>query len=133
MNPHPLRLYLLSLSSLNSPLPSCSPAHRIITSYRTFFLYAGSAQEAEDWIKILQWKLVSYLHPSPITLHSSPLTLIHHQSLLTTHPSPITSHPSLLTTHSSPVTPHYSLVTIHPLHLILYPSYHQLIALKGSL
>lgn len=31
---------------------------RIITSYRTFFLYAGSAQEAEEWIKILRWKLV---------------------------------------------------------------------------
>ena len=33
--------------------------HRIITSYRTFFMYASSAQEAEDWIKILRWKLVS--------------------------------------------------------------------------
>ena len=32
---------------------------RIITSYRTFFMYASSAQEAEDWIKILRWKLVS--------------------------------------------------------------------------
>lgn len=30
---------------------------RIITSYRTFFLYASSAQEAEDWIKILRWRL----------------------------------------------------------------------------
>ena len=35
-----------------------SLTHRIITAYRTFFLYAGSAQEAEDWIKILRWKLV---------------------------------------------------------------------------
>ena len=34
---------------------------RIITPYRTFFLFAGSAQEAEDWIKILRWKLE---HPS---------------------------------------------------------------------
>lgn len=30
---------------------------RIITSYRTFFLYASSAQEAEDWIKTLRWRL----------------------------------------------------------------------------
>jgi hypothetical protein len=34
---------------------------RIITSYRTFFLYASSAQEAEDWIKILRWRLVHWL------------------------------------------------------------------------
>lgn len=34
---------------------------KIITPYRTFFLFAGSAQEAEDWIKILRWKLE---HPS---------------------------------------------------------------------
>ena len=27
--------------------------------YRTFFCYANSTQEAEEWIKILQWKLVS--------------------------------------------------------------------------
>ena len=26
--------------------------------YRTFFCYANSTQEAEEWIKILQWKLV---------------------------------------------------------------------------
>jgi dual adaptor for phosphotyrosine/3-phosphotyrosine/3-phosphoinositide len=30
---------------------------KIITSYRTFFLIAISAQDAEDWIKILRWKL----------------------------------------------------------------------------
>ena len=24
-----------------------------------FFMYASSAQEAKDWIKILRWKLVS--------------------------------------------------------------------------
>ena len=34
---------------------------RLVTPYRTFFLYASSAQEAEDWIKILRWKLD---HPS---------------------------------------------------------------------
>ena len=51
-------------SSCSFPL-SLSPLwcgmflHRIITSYRTFFMYASSAQEAEDWIKILRWKLVS--------------------------------------------------------------------------
>ena len=26
--------------------------------YRTFFCYANSTQEAEEWIKMLQWKLV---------------------------------------------------------------------------
>ena len=31
---------------------------KVITSYRTFFMYASSAQEAEEWIKILRWKLV---------------------------------------------------------------------------
>jgi len=30
---------------------------KLITPYRTFFMYASSAQEAEDWIKILRWKL----------------------------------------------------------------------------
>lgn len=30
---------------------------RIITPYRTFFMYAGSAQEADNWVKILRWKL----------------------------------------------------------------------------
>lgn len=40
------------------PSLSLSLLFRIITSYRTFFLYASSAQEAEDWIKILRWRLV---------------------------------------------------------------------------
>lgn len=30
---------------------------RIVMPYRTFFCYANSTQEAEEWIKILQWKL----------------------------------------------------------------------------
>jgi len=33
-------------------------ACRIVMPYRTFFCYANSTQEAEEWIKILQWKLV---------------------------------------------------------------------------
>ena len=32
---------------------------RIVMPYRTFFCYANSTQEADEWIKILQWKLVS--------------------------------------------------------------------------
>ncbi|XP_003382501.1 PREDICTED: dual adapter for phosphotyrosine and 3-phosphotyrosine and 3-phosphoinositide-like [Amphimedon queenslandica] len=32
---------------------------KVVSSWRTFFLYATSAQEAEDWIKILRWKLES--------------------------------------------------------------------------
>ena len=34
---------------------------RIVMPYRTFFCYANSTQEADEWIKILQWKLVSVL------------------------------------------------------------------------
>ncbi|KAJ7382278.1 Dual adapter for phosphotyrosine and 3-phosphotyrosine and 3-phosphoinositide [Desmophyllum pertusum] len=30
---------------------------RVVMPYRTFFCYANSTQEAEEWIKILQWKL----------------------------------------------------------------------------
>ena len=30
--------------------------------YRTFFCYANSTQEAEEWIKILQWKLVGIVY-----------------------------------------------------------------------
>ncbi|XP_032229589.1 dual adapter for phosphotyrosine and 3-phosphotyrosine and 3-phosphoinositide isoform X2 [Nematostella vectensis] len=30
---------------------------RIVMPYRTFYCFANSAQEAEDWIKMLQWKL----------------------------------------------------------------------------
>lgn len=42
--------------------------------YRTFFCYANSTQEAEEWIKILQWKLVciiytSYYQISVILIH----------------------------------------------------------------
>ena len=34
--------------------------------YRTFFCYANSTQEAEEWIKILQWKLVRIVNtPRP--------------------------------------------------------------------
>ena len=34
--------------------------------YRTFFCYANSTQEAEEWIKILQWKLVGVYFIFPI-------------------------------------------------------------------
>ena len=38
---------------------------RLVTSTRTFFLIACSGQEAEDWIKILRWKLE---HPFGLSL-----------------------------------------------------------------
>ena len=37
--------------------------------YRTFFCYANSTQEAEEWIKILQWKLVGTLIQSDYLIH----------------------------------------------------------------
>lgn len=31
---------------------------KIVTRERTFFMFASSAQEAEEWIRIIKWKLV---------------------------------------------------------------------------
>ena len=65
LTPFPSHSFRLSPSLSLFPSLSFSPLWcgfflcRIITSYRTFFMYASSAQEAEDWIKILRWKLVS--------------------------------------------------------------------------
>ena len=55
--------YLTTYSSCYFNLCSCyscftSPC-RIVMPYRTFFCYANSTQEGDEWIKILQWKLVS--------------------------------------------------------------------------
>jgi len=30
---------------------------RLITSYRTFFMFASSEAEADEWVQILDWKL----------------------------------------------------------------------------
>ena len=55
---YPIILCLLFYYPFLSPfLSPGSFLCRNITSYRTFFMYASSAQQAKDWIKI--WKLVS--------------------------------------------------------------------------
>ena len=38
-----------------------SSSLRLITSYRTFFMFASSEAEADEWVQILDWKLVREL------------------------------------------------------------------------
>jgi len=55
------RREILSVLFLCTSFSCFTFAFRIVMPYRTFFCYANSTQEADEWIKILQWKLVGTL------------------------------------------------------------------------
>lgn len=49
--------------TLSPPPPPPPPTQhnlslRLITCYRTFFMFASSESEADEWVEILNWKLV---------------------------------------------------------------------------
>ena len=48
-SPHPLHL---------PPPTQHNLSFRLITCYRTFFMFASSESEADEWVEILNWKLV---------------------------------------------------------------------------